>query len=145
MKHTVIGLIALGLAASAYAAEEKPATPPAGAAAAEVKHPANVKQIGQDEFAKEVEQAKGVVIVDFFATWCPPCKKLAKDMPEVAAKYPNISVVKIDTDKNQDLAKKFKVQAIPYVVVFKDGKKVGEMVGYGGKDKLEALFKDNSK
>ncbi|NLC42554.1 MAG: thioredoxin, partial [Erysipelothrix sp.] len=81
---------------------------------------------------KDFEQAisEGVVLVDFYADWCGPCKMVAPVLEEVEADYGDkLSVVKVDVDVEQSLAQRFGVQSIPTLIVFKDGKQVASTLG----------------
>ena len=69
-----------------------------------------VKHINQDEFEKEVLNEEGVVVVDFFATWCGPCKMLAPVLDEVQDEMNNVKIVKIDIDENSDKAYEYGVE-----------------------------------
>ena len=72
---------------------------------------------------------KEVLLVDFWAPWCTPCKIIAPTLNEIAEKENDIIVGKVNVDHNQDLAKKFKVRNIPTMVIFKNGVEVGRIVG----------------
>ena len=95
------------------------------------------KKITTAEFENEVLNAKGTVLVDFFATWCGPCKMLAPHLDELSAKNPEVKIVKIDVDEETPLAIKYGVASIPTLLLFKDGQKVNQTLGYQTLDQLE--------
>lgn len=97
-----------------------------------------VKHINENDFSKETN-LEGVVLVDFFATWCPPCKMLAPVLEDLSnsRKY---KIVKINIDENPNIASKFKIDMVPTLVVFKDGKPVEKSVGYIDKDEVMSLM-----
>jgi thioredoxin 1 len=102
-----------------------------------------VKNMGELEAVfKEAGKDNKAVLIDFFATWCGPCKMIAPKLEEMSKKYPGVIVVKVDVDEAQDIAEKYGIQAMPTFMVFKNGSKVGEMVG-ADVGKLEALFQNN--
>lgn len=76
------------------------------------------------------------LIVDFYADWCGPCKMLAPLLSELEEEQ-DFELVKINVDNNQDLALEYNVSGIPYVLNMQNGKKVDEMVGFFGEDKVE--------
>ncbi len=89
-----------------------------------------------DETIKE-----GVVLVDFWATWCPPCKTQGPIVERIAVAYAGKAVVgKLDTDKNKKTAKRFGVSAIPTLIIFKDGKEVQRFVGLQREAVLKAAL-----
>ena len=90
------------------------------------------------EFDNEVKE--GLVLVDFFATWCGPCKMLSPVLEEVASENPNLSVLKIDVDEVGELAARFGIQAIPTLILFKDGNQVATKMGYQNKNQLLAFI-----
>jgi len=93
-----------------------------------------------DNFAEVVEQAKGVVLVDFFATWCGPCQMSAPVVDQMAGDYADkASIVKVDVDQAREPAMKYGVMSIPTFIVFKDGKEVNRQVGYPGPDALKGM------
>ena len=77
-----------------------------------------------------------LTLVDFYATWCGPCKMLAPIMEEVSKTN---TVYKMDTDNNMDLAQEFGIMSIPCVILFKDGKEVKRSVGLVSKEDIEAM------
>jgi thioredoxin 1 len=81
-------------------------------------------------FQAEVLESQQPVLVDFWATWCPPCRRLSPKVEELAQEYSGrVKVAKIDSDSNQDLAARYQVQALPTLLFFKDGKVQGQLVG----------------
>lgn len=75
----------------------------------------------------------GVVLVDFYTTWCAPCKALSPILAELA----NVKIVKIDVEENVDLATRYKVNSVPKVIIFKDGVEKASFVGLRTKDELQ--------
>lgn len=96
------------------------------------------KIITKDEFQKLVLESKETVLVDFFANWCGPCRMLSPIMDDISNE---ISVYKIDTDSEADLAREYGVMSIPCVIAFKDGKEVSRTVGLKSKDEIRQMIK----
>ncbi len=86
-----------------------------------------MKHINEAQF--EDETKKGLTVVDFFATWCGPCRMMGQILEEVEETNPEIKIVKIDVDENPNLARKFGIMSIPTIVVMKDGEMAGKHVG----------------
>ena len=73
--------------------------------------------------------ASGLVLVDFWAPWCGPCRMQIPILDQVAEKLPAVKIGKVNVDENGDLAVQFGVNTIPYLIIFKDGQKVADFVG----------------
>ena len=101
-----------------------------------------VTHINDSNFNEEVLNAKGVVVVDFFATWCAPCKMLAPVLEEVASEMGEVKVLKIDVDESPETATKYGVQSIPTIKIFKDGAEVETKVGFMPKDILKEAIEE---
>ena len=102
-------------------------------------------QITDASFEEVVLKSDKPVLVDFWATWCGPCRMLGPVIEEIATEYEGRVVVgKVDVDSNQDYAAKYGVRNIPTVLVFKDGEVVGRQVGVAAKktytDALDSLL-----
>lgn len=78
----------------------------------------------------------GLVLVDFFATWCGPCKMLGPILEEISNDRSEVNIVKIDVDENPNLARNFGVMSVPTLILFKEGKQVSQQNGYMTKDDL---------
>lgn len=103
-----------------------------------------VKHITDATFNTEVEK-DGLVLVDFWAPWCGPCKMLAPVLDEFVAKEDNaVTVLKTNVDENPETAGKFGVMSIPTLILFKDGKPVDKAVGLQSLASLQALVERNA-
>ena len=96
--------------------------------------------ITKENFDSEVLKAEGTVLVDFWATWCGPCRMLSPIVDEVASEHPDVKVGKVNVDEQPELAQQFGIMSIPTLLVFKNGEKVQESVGLIPKEKVEALL-----
>lgn len=101
-----------------------------------------LKHINQNEFQSEVLDNKGVVVVDFFATWCGPCKMLAPILEELQEELSNVKIVKIDVDENPELANKYGIASIPTLKIFKGGNDVDTKVGFMPKEMLKESIEE---
>jgi len=99
-----------------------------------------IKNIDQSQFASEVLQQPGAVLVDFWAPWCAPCRALSPTLEQIAAETPKAKVVKINIDENQDVAVQFGVTNIPYLAVFKGGKLVDSMMGNQSRARIAQML-----
>lgn len=86
----------------------------------------------------DVLGADGLVMVDFWAVWCGPCRMIAPTVEELAKEYAGkVKVVKLNTDENPDIASRYKIMGIPTVMFFKNGEKVDQVVGAVPKSQLK--------
>ena len=88
----------------------------------------------------EEEIKNGVVLVDFFATWCGPCRMLSPILEEVAKENPFLTVLKVDVDEATQLAATFGIQSIPTLILFKGGQQIDVKLGYQNKNQLSAFI-----
>jgi thioredoxin len=99
----------------------------------------DVKEIGDGDFKREVLESAEPVLVDFWATWCAPCRAIAPYVEELATQYRGkLKVAKMNIDENQDTPQQYGIRSIPTLLVFKGGKVVEQIVGAVPKAKLEA-------
>lgn len=102
-----------------------------------------LNQINTGSFTEEVLNSKGVVVVDFFATWCAPCKMLSPILEELQTEMgEKIKIVKLDVDESGEIANKYGVQSIPTIKIFKDGEDVETKVGFLPKDMLKEAIEE---
>lgn len=99
--------------------------------------PAANGEMTMADFEKMIDKDK-VVLVDFYAEWCAPCQKMKPFLHELQEQYPDkLKIVKIDTDKHKQLAGIFRINALPTLMIYKDGVKVWHNIGYMDKENLE--------
>lgn len=95
------------------------------------------KVIGSDLFENEVLKSGTPVLVDFFATWCGPCKMIAPALEEISAEMQGVvKVIKVDIDASVDLARKYDVRSVPTLMIFKGGEPVDRIIGAYPKDMI---------
>lgn len=103
-----------------------------------------VKEVNDETFGEEVEQAEGVAMVDFWAAWCMPCRLVAPIVDQLAHEYEGqVTVAKVDVDSSQRTAMRFNVRSIPSILFFKDGEHVDTVIGAVPKRALEAKIKEH--
>ena len=88
-----------------------------------------VIHLNRQDFQKEVLEAEGKVLVDFFATWCGPCKLLAPVIEELAEECPQYKICKVDVDEAAELAEQYQVMSVPTMVLFTGGKEADRIIG----------------
>ena len=85
----------------------------------------------------------GIVLVDFYADWCGPCKMLATQLEQLEDNRYDAQIVKINVDENQELSRKYRIMSIPALMLFKDGKLIDNKVGYTTKDEIIEWINNN--
>ena len=101
----------------------------------------SVITITSENFENEVLQSDKTVLVDFWASWCGPCKMLSPVVDQIAEEMPEIKVGKINVDEQPDLAQQFRVMSIPTLLVFKNGAVAATSIGVRPKQDIVALLK----
>ena len=94
------------------------------------------KMLNNDNFNTEIKN--GVSIVDFFATWCGPCKMLAPVFEELSGEMEGVNFFKVDVDQALDIARDYAITTVPTMIIFKDGEAVDKMVGFLPKEHIKA-------
>ena len=101
----------------------------------------SVKILNKDNFNKEIEN--GIILIDFFAKWCGPCKMISPILEELSNEIMDVSFCKVDVDESSDLAANFGVLSIPTLLLFKEGILSSKKVGFQSKDELKICIEAN--
>lgn len=100
-----------------------------------------IVHLTDDSFDDTIKNAKGPVLVDFWAAWCGPCKMIAPYLDQLAGEMEGqATIAKVNVDENGDLSARFGIRSIPTLMVFKDGRVVDQTIGALGKDHLRGLI-----
>jgi len=101
----------------------------------------SVTDINKDNFQKEVVESEKPVLVDFWATWCAPCRMVSPIVDEIAKERPDIKVCKVNVDTEPELASRFGIFSIPTLLYIKDGKIVDQMTGARAKSTILTMLR----
>lgn len=101
-----------------------------------------MEKFTDENFKEKVLEAKGVVVVDFWAPWCTPCNRLAPVIKELAEDNAGTPIGKLNVDDNETIARKYQINSIPTVIIFKDGKVVETFKGMARKSSLQKAIND---
>ncbi len=100
----------------------------------------NYITVTKDNFEEEILKSNKPVLLDFFASWCGPCRMIAPTVEEIAKEKDTVKVGKVNVDDERDLAVRFGIESIPTLIVIKDGKVVNKGIGVMPKEKILALL-----
>jgi len=102
------------------------------------------QEVNDSNFEAEVLQHPSPVLVDFWASWCAPCRTMSPIIDAVAAEYMGrVKVVKLNTDENQSTAAKYAIMSIPSLVIFKEGKEIDRLIGFISQRNLSEKIKSH--
>ncbi|MGL4253614.1 MAG: thioredoxin [Fusobacteriaceae bacterium] len=94
-----------------------------------------INNLNLDNFEAEVIKSQELVVVDFWAEWCGPCKMLGPILEEIVSET-EYKICKVDVDRNSELSSQYKIRSIPTILIFKNGEKIDQLVGFKPKDEL---------
>ena len=99
-----------------------------------------MKELTSETFDKEILKTSGIVLVDFFATWCGPCKQMVPMLEQLDSKYDDLTIFKVDIDKSPELSQRFKVGSVPTFKFIKSGRVLKTQVGMMGPNDLDNIL-----
>lgn len=99
-----------------------------------------IEKVTAQNFDEKVKNNSGLTVVDFFATWCGPCKMLAPILEETASEYTDVSFCKVDIDEEMSLATAYQIMSVPTLLFFKGGEVVKKSIGLISPDDLEQFI-----
>ena len=102
-----------------------------------------VVTVTMENFQKEIMESEQVVLIDFWASWCGPCKMVSPIIDEIADENPSIKVAKVNVDEEPALAGQEQIEVLPTLVLYREGKAVGSIVAPDSKAKIEAFIKEH--
>ena len=97
-----------------------------------------IKELKTENFQEEIKEGK--VLVDFYATWCGPCKMMHPVIEEFSSEHSDVKVIKIDVDQHEDLAREYGIMSIPTIILFDNGELKEKNVGFTPKEVIERWF-----
>ena len=101
-----------------------------------------IKYINEENFKSEVLDSKKATLVDFFATWCGPCKILSKILEDVSKTSPDLEIAKVDIDELRNLAIEYEIEFVPTMLIFKDGRVIDRIDGVADKNEILAKMEE---
>lgn len=102
-----------------------------------------ISHINDDNFKQKVLFEKGLVVVDFSAEWCMPCKMLHHVLEKVSSKNNDVKIVAVDVDESPQISNKYGISNLPTILFFKNGRPVDEIVGFVPENYIEDIIKEN--
>ncbi|GFP77800.1 thioredoxin [Clostridium fungisolvens] len=102
-----------------------------------------VKHVEEKDFNEIVLESNKLVLVDFWATWCGPCKMIAPILEQLSEEMTEVTFVKVDVDNNPGLADKYDISSIPTIILFKGGNQVDKLTGFRPKNDLVNIINRN--
>ena len=100
----------------------------------------SVIEVTKDNFEQEVLKSDKPVLVDFWASWCGPCRMVSPVVEEIAKEHPEIKVAKVNVDQEQELARRYRIMSIPALYVFKNGEVDNKTIGAGPQQNILAML-----
>lgn len=101
-----------------------------------------LKHVNNRNFEKELNSTSKVVIVDFFATWCGPCQMLSPVLEKVSNSRLDCEILKVDVDESLELASRYKINVVPTLIIFKNGKPLKQVEGFLDENELASLVEE---
>jgi thioredoxin 1 len=105
-----------------------------------VKNPTRIQHADDANFHNLILKSDAPILVDFYADWCVPCQRLTPILEELAAENPQARIVKVNVEHNPQLVAKYGIDSIPRLMIFKNGRVTGQMVGLASKNQLRKLL-----